>query len=232
MMIYLLLELATEPGKPFRVLAWVLPALAAFNVSANVKFAPAAEGFIEIRDRAATRFKQYGEDGTGIWRLHPQAGHAETLLQQALERGIYRLPRVSEPAEFPDAEPSTRMITYVDELVINERAITVGGWAMLPGEISKRGQVYLVLRSRDAVYYYSALTLQRPDVAKAYNEPKWRLCGFRAVIGRVRLPTGDFEVGVLIDNDDGGEFKMTPHRLHLSSEEAKAIRLASDVSHD
>jgi hypothetical protein len=226
MLLYMLLELATEAGKPFRVLVCVVPALAAFNVSANVKFAPAAEGFIEIRDRAATSFKQYGQDGKGLWRLHPQDGHAEILLQKAHERGVYELPRVSEPASFPDAQPSTRMITYVDELLINERAVTVGGWAMLPGEVSKRGQVYIMLRSPAAVHYYSALTLQRPDVAKAYNEPKWRLCGFRAVIGRPRLPTGDFEVGVLIDNDDGGEFKMTAHRLHLSTDKAVSTSTA------
>lgn len=232
MLIYMLLELATEPGKPFRVLACVVPALAAFNISANVKFSPEAEAFVEIRDRAATRFKQYGEDGKGIWRLHPLDGHAGILLQKALERGIYRLPRVSEPADFPDPEPSANMVTYVDELLVNERAVTVGGWAMLPGEVSKRGQVYLVLRSREAVYYYSTLTLQRPDVAKAYNEPKWRLCGFRAVIGRTRLPDGDFEVGVLIDNDDGGEFKMTTQRLQLSPEDAKSLRLAASMVND
>lgn len=225
LLLYMLLELAAEPGRPFRGLACVLPALVAFNLSANMKFAPAVEGFIEIRDRAATRFQQYGLDGKGIWRLHPLAGHAEALLQKARERGIYRLPLVSEPAEFPDAQQTTKeMVLYVDELLVNERAVTVGGWAMLPGEESHRGQTYLVLRSANNVYYYSALTLQRPDVAKAYDTPEWRLCGFRAVIGRSRLPKGDFEVGVLIDNDDGGEYKMTGHRLHLVEGEGKAIR--------
>jgi hypothetical protein len=60
------------------------------------------------------------------------------------------------------------------------------------------------------------LTLQRPDVARAYQQPKWRLCGFRAVIGRNRLPAEDFEVGVLIRDGDEAEFVMTKNRLQLA----------------
>jgi hypothetical protein len=84
-----------------------------------------------------------------------------------------------------------------------------------------------VLRSAKSLLYFSTVTLQRPDVAKAYNEPKWRLAGFRAVIGRQRLPAEDFEVGVLIaEDEDSGEFLMTQNRLLLSThEEAKVVRL-------
>jgi hypothetical protein len=228
MLIYMLLELATEEGKPFRLLTCMLPALAAFNVAANVKFAPDAEGFVEIRDRAATRFKQYGQDGVGLWRLHPQEGHAETLLRRAKERGVYELPRVSEPGDFPDAQPSSRIISYVDELLVNDRSVTVGGWAMFRDEESKRGQVYLMLRSRDTTCYFSALTLPRQDVATIYHQPRWRLSGFRAVIDRARLPSSDFEVGVLIDNDGGGEYALTKHRLLLSSDDEKPAKGSVD----
>jgi hypothetical protein len=146
-------------------------------------------------------------------------------LKMAAERGVYRLPRVSHEMEFPDAQPSTRIITYIDELIVNDRAITAGGWAMIPGKVSRRGQVYLVLRSSKSTLFYSAMTLQRPDVATAYKEPKWRLAGFRAVIGRTRLPAEDFEVGVLIADGDDAEFMMTPNRLQLApGKEAAALR--------
>jgi hypothetical protein len=225
--IYMLLELEAQPDRPFRMLACLVPALAAFNVSANVKFAPMVDSFVEVRDRAATSFKQFGEDGRGITRLHPQARHADVLLKMAEERGVYRLPQFSNVAEFADATPNSHIITYVDELIVNDRAVTIGGWAMLPGKLSKRGQVYVVLRSAKSLLYFSTVTLQRPDVAKAYNEPKWRLAGFRAVIGRQRLPAEDFEVGVLIaEDEDSGEFLMTQNRLLLSThEEAKVVRL-------
>lgn len=225
LLIFMLLELGSEPGRPFRLLAFVLPAMAAFNVSANVKFAPLAEGFIEVRDRAATGFKQYGEDGRGISRLHPQEGHADALLKMAAERGVYHLPRVSHEAHFPHARENKRIITYLDELIVNDRAITVGGWAMIPGKLSKRGQVYLVLRSEKTTLFFSTVTLQRPDVAAAYKEPRWRLSGFRAVVGRNRLPSDDFEVGVLIADGDKAEFLMTPNRMHLAAgKEAAAVR--------
>ncbi len=145
--LFTLLELGTHPRRPFRLLAGLAPALIVFNLCANQRFAPMAEAFTEVRDRAATRFKQYGEDGRGIARLHPRQGHADALLKMAKERGVYQLPRVSERVEFPAARPSTRVISYVDELIVNDRAITAGGWAMVPGRVSRRGQVYLVLRS-------------------------------------------------------------------------------------
>ena len=225
LLIFMLLELGSDPQKPFRLLACVVPAMVAFNVSANLKFAPLAEGFIEVRDRAATGFKQYGEDGRGISRLHPQEGHADALLKLAAERGVYHLPRVSHEATFPHPTENKHIITYIDELIVNDRAITAGGWAMLPGKVSKRGQVYLVLRSERTTLYYSTVTLQRPDVAAAYKEPRWRLSGFRAVVGRNRLPAEDFEVGVLIADGDKTEYLMTANRLHLApGKEAAAVR--------
>jgi hypothetical protein len=206
----------------------MLPALAAFNVSANAKFAPLVDGYIEVRDRAATSFMQYGEDGRGVTRLHPKERHADILLQMAADRGVYRLPSVSHLATFPTVQLNPEIITHFDELVVNDRAITAGGWAMRPGKESKRGQVYVVLRSPTSTLIFSTITLQRPDVAKAYNEPKWRRSGFRAVIERPRLPAEDFEVGVLIKDGERAEYKMTANQLQLApGKAAKAVQLTT-----
>lgn len=227
MLVYMTLERVTHPARPFRMLACLLPVLIAFNVAANRKFAPMAEGFVEVRDRAASRFKQYGEDGRGLAPLHPQPGHAEALLNLAAQRGVYALPRMSHETDFPDAVESPRIIAYVDEVITNPRAVTLGGWGMIPGVLSKRGQVFVVLRSEKSFLVFSTVTLQRPDVAKAYKEPKWRLSGFRAVIGRNRLPPEDFEIGVLLANGDDVEYIMTPARLRLTPEDPEPVRLAS-----
>jgi hypothetical protein len=216
LLIFILLEFSSVPQQPFRRLVWLMPALAAFNVSANVKFAPLTESYLEVRDRAATSFMQYGKDGRGIARLHPQERHADVLLQTAAERGVYHLPSVSHPAEFPNAQPNQDIIVHLDELIVSDRAVTAGGWAMLPGKRSKRGQVYLLLRSPQSTLIFSTVTLPRPDVARAYNEPKWRLAGFRAVIERPRLPAEDFDVGVLIADGDEADFIMTKNQLHLA----------------
>jgi hypothetical protein len=228
LLIYVLLELRSPPEKPLRLLTFMLPALAAFNVCANLKFAPLVDGYIEVRDRAATSFMQYGEDGRGVTRLHPKERHADIILQMAAERGVYRLPSVSHPATFPEAQPNAGIITHLDELVVNDRAITAGGWAMRPGKESKRGQVYVMLRSPKRTLIFSSVTLQRPDVAKAYNEPKWRLSGFRTVIERPRLPAEDFEVGVLIADGDRAEFRMTSNQIQLApGKPAKAVQVTT-----
>lgn len=227
LVIYMVLERLSTPARPFRMMVCLLPFLIAFNVVADWKFAPLAEAFVEVRDRAATRYKQYGQDGRGVAPLHPRQGHAEALLTLAAERGVYRLPRMSHAADFPEAAPSTRIVSYVDEIITNSRAVTLGGWGMIPGVVSKPGEIYVVLKSEKSLLYYSTITLQRPDVAKAYEEPKWRLSGFRAVIARDRLPAEDFEVGVLISDGDEAEFIITPTRLRLSPDDSAVARLAS-----
>ncbi len=227
MLFFLLIEAATAPERPFRVLLWLTPAFVGFNLAANLHFAPRAEDFVEWRDRAGTMFKQYGQDGRDIVRrrLHPIEGHADTLLRRTEERGIYALPDFSLPRSFSDTRPNDRIVAHFDELVANDRAVTAGGWAMLPGLTSKRGQVYVVLRSEKSVHYFSTVTLPRDDVARAYREPKWRLGGFRAVIDRDLLPAEDFEIGVLIAGRRP-ELRMTGNRLLLSAEKPVAVAFA------
>jgi hypothetical protein len=223
--IFILLEFCSTPQRPFRPLVWLMPALIAFNVSANLKFAPQVEVFTEVRDRAATTFMQYGEDGRGITRLHPLNGHADALLKMAAVRGVYELPRVSHEALFPKAQPNSEIISHVDELVVNDRAVTIGGWAMIPGRLSRHGEIHVILRSDQSNLIYSTVTLLRPDVAKAYHEPKWRRSGFRAVIERSRVPAEDFKVGVLIVGDGRADFIMTANELHLAAgKPAQAVR--------
>ena len=76
-------------------------------------------------------------------------------------------------------------------------------------------------------FVFSALTLPRPDVARALKDPKARMSGFRAMIGRTRLPAEDFEIGVLVAGGDQPEFVMTCHQLSLSAEHAPSTQLAS-----
>ncbi|MBL9189604.1 MAG: hypothetical protein JNK23_19140 [Opitutaceae bacterium] len=225
LLLFMLLELLASPERPYRALVGVLPALAALTLTANVKFTPQVEGFVEVRDRAATRFMQYGEDGRDLARLHPRPGHADALLRIAAERRLYTLPVLSRRAEFIEPTPNPAIQHYIDDLIVNDRAITVGGWAMRPGKVSRRGQVYLVLRSPQSTLFFSTVTLQRPDVAAAHRQPDWRLAGFRAAITRDRLPAEDFEVGVLIHDGETAELAFTPNRLLLApGREATAVR--------
>ena len=228
LVIFMLLDVCAEvnPARPFRHLAWLLPGLIAFNVGAAVKFSPMIDSFVEVRDRAATAFEQHGADGHGVasFRLHPRDKHAEVLMRRAEERGVYRLPEFSRPAQFADAKPNTRIIAHLDEIIVNERALTIGGWAMLPERRSRRGEIHVVLRSADSQRVFTAVPLPRPDIVAAYKESRWRYSGFRAVIRRERLPNEDFQLGVLIANGGEPQFLMTANRLELSGPEPKVLR--------
>ena len=226
---FLLLERWSAAGRPFRLLLWCLPALAAFNLAANAQFGPLAEGFAEARDRAALRYKQYGGvDGHGQQRLHPKDGHAQILLSRAREQGVYRLPLLCVPTTFPQAQPSTRIISHIDERTIGTKTVYLGGWAMIPDQVSRRGQIHVVLRSKSSQHIFTTVTLQRPDVAQAYHEPRWRLSGFRFVAGRDRLPAEDFQVGLLITTGAKAEFVMTDQWLRLTDPAAAEPWLAND----
>ncbi len=216
-LVFLLIDRASRPASPYRLLVCCLPLLAAFNLVANIRFLPRAEDFVEARDRAALRYKQYGIDGRGQTRLHPQDGHAEKLLGKAQEKGIYRIPPLCPDVSLPDVRPSGRMVVHVDELMTTDLAVSLGGWAMIPGETSARGEVHVVIRSARSERILRAITVQRVDVAKAYDEPRWRLAGFRCVVSRRRLPVDDYQVGLLIVKHGRGEYVMTDNWVRLAN---------------
>jgi hypothetical protein len=62
---FALVEYMTHPLRPWRVLIACVPFLTAFNVVSNLRFAPAVESFVEGRDEAALRYKQYRQMGNG-----------------------------------------------------------------------------------------------------------------------------------------------------------------------
>ncbi len=216
-LVFLAIDRASRPAAPYRVLLGCLPLLAAFNLAANIRYLPRAEDFVEARDRAALRFKQYGVDGRGQTRLHPQDGHAEKLLGKAQEKGIYRIPPLCPDVRVPDRRPSGRMVTHLDELMTTDHAVSLGGWAMIPGETSGRGEIHVILRSARTERILRAITVQRVDVAQAYDEPRWRLAGFRCVFARSRLPVDDYQVGLLIVKHGRGEYVMTDNWVRLAN---------------
>lgn len=217
---FLLLEQLATPHRPFLALACCLPALYLFNSAANQKFAALAEGYTEARDRAVLRFRQYAdEDGHGPVRLHPIDGYAKKLLDRARDEGVYTLPALCEPRSFPNAVPTRQMVAYVDEKTISAKTVYLGGWAMLPGTLSERGQIHVILRSKKTRLIYTTVTVQRPDVAQAYHEPLWRLSGFRFVIDRSELPVEDLQVGLLISEGGEAHYQMTDQYVRLTRPE-------------
>jgi hypothetical protein len=228
LVIFMWLERVSHPRRPFVVLWGCVPGLMAFNLVANHQFAHKADAWLECRDRAAVRFKQYGVDGSGPFTLHPAPAHATRLLQEAERRGVYRMGPVCDEVEFPaKAKPSGRIAYFVEEVVVDGRAAAIAGWAAIPGLPSERGQLRIVLRSPDETHVFTAVTITRPDVAQALKQPDSALSGFRFARLRDSLPTGEFQIGFLIEHDEGDEYIMTDHRIRLVGD-GKALLATAD----
>jgi hypothetical protein len=215
----MLLERHTHPRRPLRLMVVVLPALMLFNVSADAAFADETESWLESRNRAVTRFKQYGIDGRGPFTLHPNPEHATALLRRAEELGVYRLGPISHRRPFPPGAVVNPALAYfVDEMTVNPRSLFLRGWVALPGRASERGQIHLILRSGADTHLFTTVSISRPDVAQATNQPGWELSGFRFARRRDRLPTGEYQIGFLLTVGGKSEYTMTAHRVRLIGE--------------
>lgn len=211
------LEYASHPLRPWRVLVACLPVLAAFNIASNHRFAPAVESFVEGRDEAALRFKQHRQMGTSQFRLYPVPARAELLLAATTQRGLYELPRMCERVHIPGAKPSGRIAYHIDEVHGQTPGTYISGWAVIPGETSRPGEIYLVLRSATSDLILTTVPKTRPDVVAAHGKPEWRDSGFRIAVGRSRLPAEELQIGILIKRGRNVEYIMTDHRFRPSN---------------
>ena len=212
---FMLLERFSDPRRPLAALAACLPVLVVFNVAANRAYASSADSWLDCRDIAAARFKQHNVDGRGNFALSPMPARATALLHEAERRGVYRMGPVCLPRSFPTAEPSERIVGRVDELTVSDRSAFVRGWAVIPGVRSERGHIHLVLRSATATHVFSTVSTQRPDVAANLGDPQLNRCGYLFARRRDSLPSGDYEIGLLITQRGTSEYVMTDHRLVL-----------------
>lgn len=207
------LEHLTNPLRPWRVLLACLPVLAAFNVAANLRFVPAVESFVEGRDEAALRYKQYRRMDNSQFRLYPVPSRAEMLLAATTQRGLYALPRMCERVDIRGAKPSGRIAYHIDEVHADTPGTYISGWAVIPGEASRTGEIHLVLRSSTSDLILTTVPKTRPDVVEAHGRPEWRDCGFRFAVARSRLPAEELQVGILMKRGDNVEYIMTEHRF-------------------
>jgi hypothetical protein len=215
LVLFMVVERTTLPKRPYRVLWGCVPALVAFNVAADRVFAHRADSWVECRDRAAVRFKEFGVDGRGQFSLYPVPARSTQLLEAAEQRGIYRMAPICDERSFPEARPSDRIVYFVEDIKVSQRSATVAGWAAIPGLPSKRGQIHVVLQSGDKTHVFTSVAITRPDVATALKHPENTLAGFRFSKLRDRLPVGEFQVGFMIKDGGMTEYIMTGHRLRL-----------------
>lgn len=207
------IEYVSHPLRPWQVLAACVPVLAGFNVMANIRFLPAVESFVEGREEAALRYIQHREMGKSQYRLYPMPARAEKLLAETQRRGLYAVPRLCERVEVKGARPSARIVYHIDEVHADSPGTYISGWAVIPGETSQPGDIYLVLRSPTTELILTTVPKTRPDVVAAHGKSEWRHSGFRFAVARSRLPAEELQIGVLIKDGDEAEYIMTDHRF-------------------
>jgi len=210
---FALVEYMTHPLRPWRVLIACVPVLAAFNVASNIRFAPAVESFVEGRDEAALRYKQYRLMGNSQFRLYPVPSRAELLLRETARRGLYELPRMCERTDVRGAKLSGRIAYHIDEVYAQTPGAYISGWAVIPGQVSRPGEIHLVLRSSTTDLIFNTVPKTRPDVVAAHRQPGWRDSGFRFAVDRSRLPPEELQIGILIKRGNTSEYIMTDHRI-------------------
>jgi hypothetical protein len=206
-------------GHRLVAMAGAVVLLAVYNHAQNVRYAGDAATFVEHRDRAALRYRQFGEDGKAPLTLHPDPRHATRLLAAAEQHRVYRMPPLCEQRQFAGAKVSDRLNYYVDECTLNSRAAYIAGWVTLKDEPLERGDIHVILRSAETSAVFTAVPVRRADVVKAYGNEDWEWSGFRFAILRDRLPPGDYQIGFLVAGEDP-VFVMSQHRLNLMGEGA------------
>ncbi len=222
--LFMVLQRHSHPRRPLQLLGSALPALIAFNVVANREFVDETNSWLECRDMAVVSYNQYGADGRGPFNLHPIPAHSTEMLARAEQLGVYRLGDVCLPRPFPPhAKLNNAISYYLDDLMVNASAATVRGWVGLPGRRTRRGSIHLILRSAQATLLYTAVPTTRPDVAAATKQKGWIDSGFHFARRLDRLPTGDFQIGFLLEDGPRTQYVMTAHRLILDGPRSQAL---------
>jgi len=224
--LFMLLEQWSSTERPYQLLAWSLPVLIFFNITANNAYIDRAYSFLEARDRAALRFKQHGVDGKGVFSLHPGKHRATRVLGDAKDAGIYAMPPICRLKEFSDVELSDQITFFLDEVDLSPRALSVRGWAGIPQMKIKRGTIHLLLKSETDTLVFTTVPMFRPDVSKALTQPGWRYSGFAFSALRQRIPEGEYELGILINTKGKKHYIMTGRRISLQDEPAPHQQVA------
>lgn len=98
--------------------------------------------------------------------------------------------------------------------------ITIDGWAFREKDNNAHSQVKVVLRSGDKVYELPTWQQTRPDLTEVFQRDDLANAGFIARAGRSQLPSGDYQIGMVILNPGKPKkwIRYTDNHLQIKSE--------------
>jgi hypothetical protein len=107
---------------------------------------------------------------------------------------------------------STDLIRYsvdrLDPITVNGQDIFyLWGWSFLTTDMDQTNyDIYLVLKSDEAEYYYLTEPFERSDLQKAFPEVEIDLSnsGFKAFIAKEKIKVGEYDIGIIYKNKSDG----------------------------
>ena len=113
---------------------------------------------------------------------------------------------------------ATNNIQYsIDKLEVTTGILEINGWAFIEGYDSVDNEKYIVLKSADRTYIFTADTMIRVDVTQAFNELNLNLdySGFTALIPVREIANGEYTVGIYIRKGDIEAMQYTDKRIEF-----------------
>jgi hypothetical protein len=196
-------------------LAGGLCASLAFSLASHALY---RDDLLDFSRRIEAGYERWWVNGDG-GLFYPRFAAASRILVTGFERGVLRAPpawfaehgAVPHEAALPEPGPAVRF--GIGALRLGADGLLVDGWAEVGGGDAFERRVFLVLRSPARTLLVptravpslasGAPAALRPGVAP----------GFRSLVRRADLPSGDYRVGVLVERPDGAWLTFHDERL-------------------
>ena len=103
-----------------------------------------------------------------------------------------------------DVQEDVTLNIEINRELNNEKCVTIQGWAYVTDHDSAKQKVYVLLRYADGSYsIFDTMAMSRPDVAKAFSSELYTMSGFRAHIPEELIRTEDYEIAILVQDENG-----------------------------
>ena len=151
--------------------------------------------------------------------FYPRFAEASRILLTGFERGVLRVPpawfvehgAAPREAALPDPGPAVRF--GIGALRLGADGLLVDGWAQVGGGDAFERRVFLVLRSPAHTLVVPTRAVPNP-ASGALAEPRRAVApGFRSLVRRADLPSGEYRVGVLVERPDGAWLTFHDRKL-------------------
>ena len=129
-------------------------------------------------------------------------------------------PKIEVLEEMSSLTTMQRASFYVDNIEINDEAITMEGWAYIPKVSSETGTSYMVLKGENGSYKVQLEKFLRKDISKAFSTDNTNYDDSGFVLNKFdlnKLPPDSYTLGIMILNGDEVAYADTEYYFTVNS---------------